>query len=414
MPNPHFRVEFIARSKGQSVVAAAAYRSGEVLDDDRVGKTFDYSRKEDVIHAEIMTPLGAPSWASDRAILWNKVEASEKRKDAQLARNIIAALPRELSQEQNLALVRGYIQDNFTSKGMIADFAIHESDAGDGFKNPHAHILLTLRPLEGGEFGKKNRHWNQKNTLNSWRHSWEAHTNQHLEIAGRMERVSLKSYKAQGINKHPQVHLGEDAGNLEKRGIETSKGDHNRKVRHENALIEILTPAYGAAEAGSIDEGLENRDLQAEKGQMQSNSAFLTADPTVRLETMTLELKDDIDEYADQKSENGSQKTEQGVNGKEGVLGAFRRQDQDSEDLAVSSLEASKALHETAIREYLESPQYQTFREQTTQRLSLAEYARLTNERLKAFSQKAVQQLRNLMEETGRIKQKERSDEFER
>lgn len=417
MPNPHFDVQIVTRGQGQSVVAAAAYRSGEALYDEKTGKTFDYTRKEDIKYVEIATPDDAPAWANDRSALWNHVEASEKRKDARLARSIIAGLPRELDQEQNLALIRDFVQENLVSKGMIADFALHEADAGDGQKNPHVHILITLRPLEADGFGKKNREWDHKNTLLNWRNSWEAHTNKHLELAGRVERVSLKSYKAQGINKHPQVHLGEDAGNLEKRGIETSKGDHNRKMRHENALIEILAPAYSTeleAEAGSINEGLESRDSQTEKGQMQGASAFLTADPTARLEAMTMELKDDLDEYADQKSENGSQRSEQGANGKEGVLGAFRKPDQDSEDLAVASLEASKALHETAVREYLEAPQHQTFKGQITERLTLAEYGRLTSERLKALSQKAVQQFRNLIQETGRIKQKERSDELER
>lgn len=416
MPNPHFRVEFIARSKGQSVVAAAAYRSGEVLNDDRAGKTFDYSRKEDVIHAEIMTPLGAPSWTSDRAILWNKVEASEKRKDAQLARNIIAALPRELDHKQNLALVRGYIQDNFTSKGMIADFAIHESDAGDGFKNPHAHILLTLRPLEGGEFGKKNRHWNQKNTLNSWRHSWEAHTNQHLEVAGRMERVSLKSYKQQGKNKMPQLHLGEEMGNLEKRGVETKKGDYNRKVRHENTVNEILSLENDGFDLHIDGESQDAETHQPknprEKGQFQHRSNFLDADPAMRLEAMTLELKDDMDEYADQKSENESQQS--GINGKEGVLGAFRKQDQDSEDLAVASLEASKALNEAAIRDYLQLLPQQTPKEQLLEKVRQAEYARLTAEKQKAPGQRAMRQFDKLLRETEQTRPKERSDDLER
>lgn len=401
MPNPHFDVQVISRSTGQSVVAAAAYRSGETLYDGRVDKTFDYSRKEDVLHAEIMTPVGAPAWVKDRAALWNKVEAAEKRKDAQLARSIIAALPRELDQEQNLALVRGYIQENFVAKGMIADFAIHESDAGDGSKNPHAHILLTLRPLAGDEFDKKNRDWNRVQTLNGWRHTWEVYTNQHLELAGRTERVSLKSYKEQGINKHPQVHLGEDAGNLEKRGIETRRGNHNRKMQHENALIEILTPDFAAEPEENIGEALDYGNSQPEKGQMQPTATFLSTNPTMQLEAMTLELKDDKEEFSDSKSD---------ADGKTATMGAFRQADNDPAKLAVSSLEASRTIHEAALREYVQDPAYQRVNAQVVRQVGLKEYARRSAERLKDVSQKVYQQFNNLFKETDRLRGKDREE----
>ena len=399
MPNPHFDVQVISRSTGQSVVAAAAYRSGEVLYDGRVDKTFDYSRKEDVLHTEIIAPVGAPAWVSDRAALWNKVEASEKRKDAQLARSIIAALPRELDKEQNLALLRGYIQETFVTKGMIADLALHESDAGDGSKNPHAHILLTLRPLEDEGFGKKNRDWNRVQTLNGWRHAWEVHTNQYLELAGRTERVSLKSFKEQGINKHPQVHLGEDAGNLEKRGIETRRGNHNRKVQHENALIEILTPDFAVEPEENIGEVLDHGNSQPEKGQMQTAKTFLSADPSMRLEAMTLELKDEKEEFSDSKGD---------ADGKAATMGAFKQEDNDPAKLAVSSLEASRAVHEAALREYVEDPAYQRVNAQVVRQVGLKEYARYSAERIKDISQKVYQQLGNLFKETDRLREREK------
>ena len=399
MPNPHFDVQVISRSTGQSVVAAAAYRSGETLYDNRAGKTFDYSRKEDVLHAEIMAPAGAPAWVRNRAALWNKVEASEKRKDAQLARSIIAALPRELDQEQNLALIRGYIDENFVAKGMIADFAIHESDAGDGFKNPHAHIMLTLRPLEDEGFGKKNRDWNRVQTLNGWRHAWEVHTNQYLELAGRTERVSLKSFKEQGINKHPQVHLGEDAGNLEKRGIETRRGNHNRKVQHENALIEILTPDFAIEPEENIGEDLDHGNYQRKNGQMQPATTFLSADPSMRLEAMTLELKDEKEEFSDSKGD---------ADGKAATMGAFKQEDNDPAKLAVSSLEASRAVHEAALREYVEDPAYQRANAQVVRQVGLKEYARYSAERIKDLSQKVYQQLGNLFKETDRLREREK------
>lgn len=406
MPNPHFDVKVISRSNSQSVVAAAAYRSGETLYDSRSGKTIDdYSRREDVLHAEIMTPAGTPAWASNREILWNKVEAYEKRKDAQLARSIIAALPRELDKEQNIALVRDYIQVNFIDKGMIADFAIHESSAGDGNKNPHAHILLTLRPIEGDSFGKKNREWNQKNTLNGWRDAWEVQTNQHLARAGRTERVSLKSYKTQGVNKQPQIHLGPFADSLERKGVESRRGDRNRRIHHENVLVEILTPVdeaeFETAE-GSLDGSLETSHRQPEKGQMRQAAAFLNADPTLQLEAMTLELKDDQEEFSEAKS---------GANSKEASLNAFKNEDNDPAKLAAASLAASGAIHEAAVREYLESPGFQKFREQMPEKIRLAEYARLTAEKFKAFVNR---QLVNLRHESERSKPQERRDDLER
>lgn len=116
--------------------------------------THDYTRKGGIVHAEIMLPANAPPEFADRSILWNSVEQIEKARDSQLAREIEAALPRELSGEQQLALVRAYVKDNFVDKGMCADFAIHDKGTG----NPHVHIMLTLRPLkENGQWGAKCR-----------------------------------------------------------------------------------------------------------------------------------------------------------------------------------------------------------------------------------------------------------------
>ena len=150
----HCTIKLVQRSKGKSVVAAAAYRSGTKLVNEWDGMTHDYTRKGGVVHAEIMLPAHAPPEFQDRAILWNSVEQIEKSKDSQLAREVEVALPVELSREQQLSLVRTYVKDNFVDNGMCADFAIHDRDTG----NPHAHILLTVRPLkENGEWGAKCR-----------------------------------------------------------------------------------------------------------------------------------------------------------------------------------------------------------------------------------------------------------------
>jgi hypothetical protein len=260
MPNPHFDVRIISRGAGRSavasasyrsgsriaappalrsVVASASYRSGELLRDERAGKTFDYTRKEDVLYKDILVPDGAPTWTHDRQALWNQVEAVEKRKDAQLARDIIAALPRELDRDQQIALLREFVEANFVAKGMIADVAIHDKLASDGGTNPHAHIMLTLRDVDAAGFGKKNRDWNKLDLVSHWRNAWEQVTNHYLEAFGRQERVSLQRLDVQGIDRTPERHMGVEAWNLEEKGVETTKGNQNRRIRHRNNLRDI-------------------------------------------------------------------------------------------------------------------------------------------------------------------------------
>ena len=260
----HIPVSIIKRSAGRSAVAAAAYRSGTKLTNEWDGMTHDYTRKGGIVHAEIMLPAHAPPEFADRSILWNSVEQIEKARDSQLAREIEAALPRELSGEQQLALVRAYVKDNFVDKGMCADFAIHDKGTG----NPHVHIMLTLRPLkENGQWGAKCRKaydldengqripdgkggwknhredttdWNDKGNVEIWRAAWAAYTNRALESAGRPERIDHRSYKRQGIDKIPSVHLGPAASQMEKRGIRTDKGEVNRQIAADNKLLKEI------------------------------------------------------------------------------------------------------------------------------------------------------------------------------
>lgn len=148
----HIPIKIIQRSKGKFAVAAAAYRSGTKLTNDWDGLTHDYSRKRGVVYAEIMLPSHAPPEFADRSTLWNSVEQIEKAKDSQLAREVEVALPCELTREQQLALIRAYVKDNFVAAGMCADFALHDKEDG----NPYAHILLTIRQLKGnGTWGAK-------------------------------------------------------------------------------------------------------------------------------------------------------------------------------------------------------------------------------------------------------------------
>ncbi len=161
------------------MVAAAAYRLGAALRDERYGVTHNYVGRRGVAHSEIMAPPDVPGWARDREFLWNRVEAGESRKDSQLARLIEIGLPRELGLDENVALLRDYIETEFVSQGMIADFSVRMAGS-----NPHSHILLTLRRVTSAGFGPKERRWNGKTTLLQWRAAWAERANEHLARAG--------------------------------------------------------------------------------------------------------------------------------------------------------------------------------------------------------------------------------------
>jgi Ti-type conjugative transfer relaxase TraA len=185
------------------MVAAAAYRLGAALRDRRYGVTHNYLGKRGVTHAEIMAPAAAPHWAHDREALWNTVEASELRKDSQLARLIEVGLPIELSAAERVALVRDYVAEEFVAKGMIADFCLR-GDPG----NPHAHILLTLRALTPTGFGQKERRWNGKSMLLDWRTAWAERVNEHLARAGHAARIDHRTLAAQQIELMPERRIG--------------------------------------------------------------------------------------------------------------------------------------------------------------------------------------------------------------
>ena len=267
IPCPHFKITIVKRSQGQSAVAGAAYQSGERLFSEYDQKTKFYNKKKELVHAEIMLPSHAPPGYADRATLWNAVEAVENQWNSQLARRIVLAFPVEVPKEQYLSMIKEFCQEQFVSKGMIADFAIH--DKGDG--NPHAHILLTLRAMdEHGKWLPKARKvydldengerirlpsgnwkchkentvdWNDQKYAEVWRHSWETITNRYLEAAGRPERVDLRSFERQGIQQIPTVHLGPAAHQMEKRGVETFLGNLNRDIRAANSLMQSIRSA---------------------------------------------------------------------------------------------------------------------------------------------------------------------------
>ena len=265
----HWNIGIVSRGKGKSAVAAAAYRSGEKLTNEWDGMTHDYTRKGGVVHTEIMLPPHAPPSFSDRSTLWNSVELYEKAGNAQLAREIDAALPIELSREEQIRLVREYCSSQFVSREMCVDFAIHDTDSG----NPHCHIMLTMRPLDGrGAWAAKSKKeydldengerirlpsgrykthkidltgWNDKDNTLLWRKAWADFTNDFLERNGSPERIDHRSNAERGIDEIPTVHMGVAACQMEKKGIATEKGELNRNIQKANRLIREIRAQIG-------------------------------------------------------------------------------------------------------------------------------------------------------------------------
>lgn len=252
----HLSAKIIKRSDGRSSVAAAAYRVGITLHDERQNLTFSYERKENVLHSEILLPTTAPLEFLSREKLWNAVEKKETRKNSQTAREIEVALPRELSLEQHKKIVRDFIQKNFVDIGMCADFAIHTTKNN----NPHAHIMLTTREVDEDGFTTKNRDWNDKELLKSWRKNWEVTINEELEKNQVEEKVTCESFETLGItDKQPQIHVGVVAMSLERKEIAKCKKENreykpitnrmieNEKIKEHNKLIELAKTQWQKA-----------------------------------------------------------------------------------------------------------------------------------------------------------------------
>lgn len=225
----HLSVQTIGRGSGRSSTAAAAYRAGCEITDERTGQVHDYTHKGGVVGTEIMAPDHSPEWVNDREQLWNAVELGEKRKDARVAREINVAIPDELDWEQGQSLVREYVQEQFVDRGMVADIAFHEPNRAGDERNKHAHIMLTTREISADGFGKKERAWNDRELVTAWRERWQEHANTALERSGHDARIDHRSLEAQGIERQPTTHLGPQATAMERRGLTTARGDINRE-----------------------------------------------------------------------------------------------------------------------------------------------------------------------------------------
>ena len=287
----HLEAKVVSRGTGRSAVAASAYLSCTNILNDYDGVRHDYTRKKGLIWREVFLPEYAPPEWKDRGVLWNAVEENEKTKDSRLAREFIAALPRELDRQAQIELIRAFIQEQFVSDGMCADAAIHDTDG----QNPHAHILLTMRPLDEkgawlpkskkeyvlDESGERIRlpsgnfktrkvdlvDWNSQENAEVWRKVWADLANEFLERNNRPERIDHRSYERQGIDQIPTVHIGVAASQMEKKGIATERGELNRSIKAANRLLRDIKAQIGKLKEWLLDVFKAKESLRAEPPQ---------------------------------------------------------------------------------------------------------------------------------------------------
>ena len=259
----HLSIDQVRRSKGQSVVASAAYRAGEVLYNEYYGEETNYTNKRGIVMTKIFLPDHAPKEYADRETLWNAVEKVEEHPKAQLAYSLDIALQNEFTMEENIELARKFVTEQLISRGMIADLAIHEPDKSE-IPNPHFHVLCPIRPLNpDGTWGMKQHRvyildehgnripdgdgdylfkavpttdWGRPETLEHWRAEWARLCNEKFEEKGLPDRIDHRSFERQGIDQIPTVHEGPSVRQMEEKGILTDKGDLNRWIRRTNQL----------------------------------------------------------------------------------------------------------------------------------------------------------------------------------
>ncbi|MGA7483182.1 MAG: Ti-type conjugative transfer relaxase TraA [Bradyrhizobium sp.] len=262
----HLHVKVIGRKSGSSAVASAAYRSGSRLRDDRLDRGHDFSGKRGVVHSEVMLPENAPQAWSDRERLWNDVEAFEIRKDAQLAREVEFAIPREMSERDGIELARDFARGEFVDRGMIADLNVHWDMAEDGMPKPHAHVMLTMRAVDENGFGQKVREWNRTDMVERWRRRWAEIANEGLAELDIDARIDHRSLEAQSIALEPQSQIGAPAKRIEVRGIggeelEADRAEMHREIARNNGLRIIADTTLGLDAITQQQSTFTQRDM---------------------------------------------------------------------------------------------------------------------------------------------------------
>ncbi len=280
----HFSVQVIGRKAGRSAVSAAAYRAGSRLHDERLDRDHDFRARAGVEHSEILLPENAREEWRDRERLWNDVEALELRKDAQLAREVEFAIPREMTKAEGIELARDFVQAEFVDRGMIADLNVHWDIGADGQPKPHAHVMLTMREVierDDGSvgFGDKVREWNDHQNVEQWRERWATHVNERLAELDIDARIDHRSLADQGIDLEPQSKIGGPAHRMEQQGLEADRADLHREIARENGERIIANPHIALDAITHQQATFTNRDLamfvhRHSDGQEQFNAAI--------------------------------------------------------------------------------------------------------------------------------------------
>jgi len=258
----HLSVKVISRANGSSALAAAAYRSASRLHDDRLDRDHNFSNKTGVVHSEVLLPENAPDEWHDRERLWNDVEAVELRKDAQLAREVEFAIPREMTKEQGIELARDFVSAEFVDAGMVADLNVHWDIGADGEPKPHAHVMLSMRDVtdEGG-FGAKVRDWNRTELVERWRERWAEHVNQRLAELDIDARIDHRSFKDRGIDLEPQGKIGAPAQRMERDGQLAERAEIHREIARDNGARIIADPSLGLDQITHGQATFTRRDM---------------------------------------------------------------------------------------------------------------------------------------------------------
>ena len=249
MASFHMAVKTVGRSAGRSATAAAAYRAGADIHDERTGERHNYTRRGGVESAALVMPREAPEW--DRAQLWNAAETAERRKNSTVAREFEVALPHELSSEDRRELAMDFAGELVERHGVAADVAIHAPGREGDHRNHHAHILVTTRRLGADGLGEKTRELDDRTSgeIGRWRERWGELQNERLRAAGVDERVDHRSLAAQGVEREAAVHIGARAMAVERRGVPTERGDRGREIGQHNAELARVRAAVMRAEA---------------------------------------------------------------------------------------------------------------------------------------------------------------------
>jgi Ti-type conjugative transfer relaxase TraA len=257
----HFSAKMISRANGSCALAAAAYRSASRLHDQRLDRAHDFSSKAGVVHSEVMLPRNAPEEWADREKLWNAVEAAEARKDAQLAREVEFAIPRELDQEQGIRLARAFVKAEFVDKGMIADLNVHWDIGEDGLAKPHAHVMLTTRSVDEDGFGPKVRDWNATSLLEHWRERWAGQVNARLAELDIDARVDHRTLQAQGIDLDPQHKIGPAAARMAGQGLSSERLVEHVEIARSNGEKILSRPEIALDAITRMQATFTTRDL---------------------------------------------------------------------------------------------------------------------------------------------------------